>query len=139
MTDMTDLELLAELGVEAKPEKHKKRTPKEERIIAGFEEIQKFVDDNGRLPTHDEGNDIFERLYATRLDQIRRQAECRDLVEEFDHQDLLGDTSVEIEEVPADIGDDELLAELGIEQQGSDVNRICYRVRSRDHFAGKED
>jgi len=130
MTDMTDLELLAELGVEAKPEKQKKRTPKEERIIAGFEEIQKFVDDNGRLPTHDEGNEIFERLYATRLDQIRRQAECRDLVEEFDYQNLLAGASVEIEEVPADIGDDELLSELGIEQQESDVT-ILKHVKTR--------
>ena len=90
MTDMSDIELLAALGVEAKEEKKKKRTPREERIIAGFEEIQKFVNDNGRLPAHGEGNDIFERLYATRLDQIRKQAECRDLVAEMDHQGLAG-------------------------------------------------
>lgn len=130
MTELTDLQLLAELGVDAKPEKKKKRTPKEERIIAGFEEIQKFVDDNGHLPTHAEDNDIFERLYATRLDQIRKQTECRDLVAELDHQGLLNGASVDAEKLSSDIGDDELLAELGVEQQTNDVTTLKH-VKTR--------
>ena len=44
MTEMSDLELLDALGVEAKTEKKATRTPREERIIAGFEEIQEFVE-----------------------------------------------------------------------------------------------
>ncbi|KKJ78006.1 hypothetical protein WH95_06270 [Kiloniella litopenaei] len=130
MAELSDLELLDALGVEAKEEKKKKRTPKEERIIAGFEEIQKFVDDNGRLPAHGEGNDIFERLYATRLDQIRKQAECRDLVTELDHQGLLDGASEPVEEIPTDIDDDALLAELGVEAKTDDVT-VLKHVKTR--------
>ena len=64
--------LLSELGVETKVAKPKKYTAKEERVIAGFEEIQRFVAEHGRSPGHGEQNDIFERLYAVRLDQIRK-------------------------------------------------------------------
>ena len=73
MADPSDQELLDALGVEVKADKKATHTPREERIIAGFEEIQRFVEEQGRLPAHGEGNDIFERIYATRLDQIRNQ------------------------------------------------------------------
>jgi len=45
-----DLNLLAELGVEVEAPPPVKRSPKEERIIAGFEEIERFVKENNRLP-----------------------------------------------------------------------------------------
>ena len=35
--------LLDELGVEVETNKGSSRTPREERVIAGFEEIQRFV------------------------------------------------------------------------------------------------
>lgn len=106
--------LLAELGVEVEIKKTAVRTSREERIIAGFEEIQRFVEQNGRLPSTTEGKDIFERIYATRLHQIRSQQECRDVLSEFDHQGLL-DGDVVFEEVaPHELSDDELLAELGV-------------------------
>ena len=89
MSQLDDDDLLEALGVEVVPIKGASRTPREERIIAGFEEIQKFVTDNGRFPEHGEGKDIFERLYAVRLDQIRNQEECRNLLKELDHQNLL--------------------------------------------------
>lgn len=38
-----DLELLAELGVDLAPKPSGQRSAKEERIIAGFEEIERFV------------------------------------------------------------------------------------------------
>jgi len=63
-------DLLDALGIEAEPVKKKSRSPRDERIITGFEEIQRFVEQNGHPPKHGEANDIFERLYATRLDQI---------------------------------------------------------------------
>ncbi|MDN2660133.1 GIY-YIG nuclease family protein [Neptunomonas sp. CHC150] len=108
-------ELLAELGVEVKQEKKSARTPKEERIIAGFEEVQRFVDEHGRTPEHGESKDIFERLYATRLDQIRKQEECRVLVEPMDHQGLVAG-GLQVAEPPAEYNsDEELLAQLGID------------------------
>lgn len=69
---MSDLNLDAlrdELADFAQPEKKVGRGPREERIIAGFEEIQRFTDEHGRAPQHGEDRDIFERLYAVRLDR----------------------------------------------------------------------
>ncbi|WP_321532379.1 GIY-YIG nuclease family protein [uncultured Desulfuromonas sp.] len=112
-TDEDDA-LLAELGVEVETKKVVARTPREERIIAGFEEIQRFVEQNDRLPSSTEGNDIFERIYATRLNQIRSQQECRDLLSEFDNQGLL-DGDVQNENADScELTDDELLEELGV-------------------------
>lgn len=60
---MTDLDLDSledELKDFAEPDKKGGRSPREERVIAGFEEIQKFVNEYGRQPLHGEGRDIFE-------------------------------------------------------------------------------
>ncbi len=113
MVEKSNKELLDELGIEAEPTKKSTRSPREERIIAGFEEIQRFVEQNGHPPAHGEGNEIFERLYATRLDQIRSKKECRNLVQELDYQELL-EGATHIAEPPAEYNsDEELLAELG--------------------------
>ncbi|MFC6763409.1 hypothetical protein ACFQFQ_33395 [Sulfitobacter porphyrae] len=48
-TDEDDA-LLAELGVEVEVKKQLSRTPREERIIAGFEEILRFADEHGNSP-----------------------------------------------------------------------------------------
>ena len=71
MSDPNLDELAAELAEFAEPENKGVRPPREERIIAGFEEIQRFVEKHGRAPQHGEGRDIFERLYAVRLDRLR--------------------------------------------------------------------
>lgn len=139
MTELSDLEILDALGVEAKPDKKKARTPREERIIAGFEEIQKFVDDHGRLPAHGEDNDIFERLYATRLDQIRRLEECRDVVKELDHQGLLEGGTESAAEVSDDIGDDELLSQLGVSAATDSDVTVLKHVRPRAEVRAAED
>ena len=62
-----DNELLAQLGVEVVAKKAVKYTAVEQRIITGFEEIQKFVDEYNRLPESGEDRDIFERIYACLL------------------------------------------------------------------------
>lgn len=114
--------LLAELGIEVEPKKTSDYTAREERIIAGFEEIQKFVEEHGRLPRHGENKDIFERLYAVRLDQIRKQEECINLLKDLDHQNLLDGSYKRATDVPDDIDDDELLAQLGLDE--NDENSI---------------
>ncbi|MGB0921382.1 MAG: GIY-YIG nuclease family protein [Alphaproteobacteria bacterium] len=136
MAELSDKELLDALGVDAKPKKKAARTQREERIIAGFEEIQRFVDEHGHPPAHGEERDIFERLYAVRLDRIREQAECRELVEELDHQGLLGDQPIEV--VADDIDDEALLAELGVEGQSSDLTKLKH-VRSSDEKRAVEE
>jgi hypothetical protein len=47
MAELSDLELLAELGVETTAEPKRALTPLQERIIAGFEDIQRFVAEHG--------------------------------------------------------------------------------------------
>ncbi len=112
---MSDLdELYDELSDLHAPKKDgSSRSPREERIIAGFEDIERFFEQNGRLPQHGEDKDIFERLYAVRLDQIRASAECRAVLQGLDKHGLLGDTSVISETSVDEIDEDELLAELG--------------------------
>jgi len=121
--------LLAELGVDVEVKKAVSRTPREERIIAGFEEIQRFTEEYGRAPEHGEARDIFERLYAVRLDRIRELQECRDLVEPLDQQNLLGGSAATQPSDADDLDDDALLAELGIEVEAPPITELKH-VRS---------
>ena len=121
--------LLAELGVEGKTNEATTYTTREERIIAGFEEIQKFVEDQGRSPQLDKDGDIFERIYATRLQCIREQEECRSLLGEFDYQNLLTDRVNEQSPDPDELDDDALLAELGVVNSDLSITKL-HNVRS---------
>jgi T5orf172 domain len=107
--------LLEELGVEVETKRQSSWTPREERIIAGFEEIQRFVEQHGRAPQHGEDREIFERLYAVRLDRLRELDECRALLAPLDHQGLLTREPAAAVNLPDDLDDDELLAQLGVE------------------------
>ena len=127
-TDEDDA-LLAELGVVVEPEKAANRTPREERIIAGFEDIQRFVETHGRAPRHGEDGDIFERLYAVRLDRIREQDDCRALLAPFDNKGLLDHQPEAASASPDAIDDDALLAELGVEADAPDITDLRH-VRS---------
>ena len=122
--------LLDELGVEVEAPRHGSRTAREERIIAGFEEIQRFFDEHGRAPQHGEERDIFERLYAVRLDRLREQAECRTILEPLDHQGLLKGQVHEKAVEPDELDDDELLAELGVGAAAPDDITNLKHVRS---------
>jgi len=127
-TDEDDA-LLAELGVEVEVKKQLSRTPREERIIAGFEEILRFAVEHGRPPQHGEDRDIFERLYAVRLDRIRDLQECRDLLAPLDEQGLLANTPAPSASDSDDLDDDALLAELGVEVAKSPLTELKH-VRS---------
>ncbi|MEO9515613.1 MAG: GIY-YIG nuclease family protein [Paracoccaceae bacterium] len=121
--------LLAELGVEVETKKAVTHTPREERIIAGFEEIQRFAEETGSAPQHGEDRDIFERLYAVRLDRIRELQECRDLAEPLDESGLLTG-AVEVQFAGAEeLDDDALLAELGVEVEAPPITELKH-VRS---------
>ena len=139
MAELSDKEILDALGVESEKKKTATRSPREERIIAGFEEIQRFVHENGRPPAHGEDKDIFERLYATRLDQIRNKDECRSTVVELDHQGLL-DASPETIETNADeLDDSALLAELGVDARPEgDITELKHIKPRMDVRAAEE-
>jgi hypothetical protein len=130
--------LLAELGIEVEVKKAPTRSPQEERIIAGFEEVQRFVAEHGRIPEHGETNDIFERLYAVRLDRIREQQEAHDLVAELDHQGLLEGATQDTTPLDEDVDDDALLAELGIDVDALPITKLKH-VRSTAEKKAAED
>ena len=118
MADMDDDELLDALGVGVAPLKASSRTPREERIIAGFEDILRFHQAHRRAPQHGEGRDIFERLYAVRLDQLRKLPEAHALLAAMDAPGLLAGASSSAANVD-ELDEDALLAELGV---GDDVS-----------------
>jgi hypothetical protein len=136
-----DFELLSELGVETAPIATEGRTAREQRIVAGFEEIERFFEEHRRAPQHGEGRDIFERLYAVRLDRMRASEECRAVLRPLDGHGLLtapvaSDAAQAIDEA----NDDELLAALGVEPDAadSDVTKLVH-VRSNVDRQAAED
>ena len=140
MADFTDDDdaLLAELGVEVEPKRVGSRTPQQERVIAGFEDIQRFVEEHGHAPRHGESRDIFERLYAVRLDRIAQLPECRDLVSPLDHQGLLSGHAVASEDDADELDDDALLAALGVDDELSEITDLRHVRPSAEKRAAEE-
>jgi hypothetical protein len=138
LTDEDDA-LLAELGIEVDTKKSPTHSVREERIIAGFEEIQKFVNNYGRLPQHGEQKEIFERLLAVRLDQIQKQEESKSLLKSMDHQGLLDGEFKPIIDIPDDIDDDELLAQLGLNESEENSITNLRHVKSRAEKKAAEE
>ncbi len=134
-----DDNLIAELGIEHEVKKKPALSAKEERITAGFEEIQKFVEEHKREPTFDCNKDIFERLYATRLEQIRRQPDCVELLKDSDHQDLLNESFLSDAGEEDDLDDEALLGELGFNTKtDSDLTSLRH-VKPRSEIKPAEE
>jgi hypothetical protein len=138
MSDIDLDKLRAELDDFAEPQKKGGRSPREERIIAGFEEIQRFVDKHGRVPQHGEDRDIFERLYAVRLDRLRALQECRSLLTPMDRQGLLSGGEIVAAASSGIIDDDELLAELRGAAGEEGVTDLRHVRKSVDKRAAEE-
>ncbi len=127
-----DLELLAQLGISLELNKAETHSAREERLIVGFEDIVTFFETHGRLPEHGEDRDIFERLYAVRLDRLRANPEFRDLLASHDPHGLLSQTLTSPPAAIDELDDDALLSELGInEADGRDISTLKHvKVRS---------
>ena len=133
-----DAALLDELGVEVEPEKVARHTAREERIIAGFEEIQRFVDLHGRPPERGEDRDVFERLYSVRLDRILKHEECRKVLAPLDWQGLLSGGTGVAKPLPDAVDDDALLAELGVQAASPDITKLCHVRSSAEKRAAEQ-
>ncbi|MBC8201986.1 MAG: GIY-YIG nuclease family protein [Planctomycetes bacterium] len=132
--------LLAELGVEAKAEKVASFSRIEERVIAGFEEIQHFYKEHDRLPESGDDRDIFERMYAIRLERIAGSEEYRKLLTEFDEEGLLdmveSDGSQSMDE---EMTDGELLAALGTgKENSSNISNLKHVREFKERAEGEE-
>ncbi len=139
MDDWSDDELLAELGVSAELTKLAARTPREERIIAGFEDIVRFFEQHGRAPQHGEARDIFERLYAVRLDQMRELAEARELLSSLDAHRLLDSVRPSDTIVAEPLDDEALLETLGVAKKADDDVTTLRHVVSREARKAAEE
>lgn len=115
--ECSDDEIFNELAELFPVEKKEERalTPEEERIIAGFEEIQAFYDRSHRLPSA-AATDIIERLLAIRLSTIQGKDKCREVLIGQDPDGLLN------KEVPhtlntEELSDDDLASLLGDDEK----------------------
>ena len=148
-------ELRSELEEFAKPAKADAGSAKEQRIIAGFQEIERFVEEHGRLPQHGEDRDIFERIYAVRLDRLRTTPECRAVLIGRDSHRLLESSRHHLDSrvlredpgeylvseiVEAEPSDDELMDVLRGEEATPfrDIKELR-NVRSREEIRAAEE
>ncbi len=135
----SDLDAIAaELSEFAPPEKKDGRPASEERVIAGFEEIQRFTEKHGRAPQHGEDRDIFERLYAVRLDRLRALPDCRILLEPLDHQGLLAAAPAAAAPTEETIDIDALAAELTGVADADDITVLRHVRTSVEKRAAEE-
>jgi hypothetical protein len=134
-----DDELLAELGIDVEVETKSAHTPREARIMAGLEDIQLFFDKNKHMPQHGEGRDIFERIYATRLDAILASQECMNVLYGLNKHGLFTNAKVIAEESDKEIDDDKLLAELGIAiKSDGDLTSLTHVKSTAEKKAAEE-
>lgn len=131
VAELSDDELLAELGIVLEVEKRAKYTPQQERIIAGFEDIQRFYESHGHLPRHGERFDIFERLYAVRLDRLKALPEAMDLLVPMDTLGLLTSVNSTLN-VDEELNDEDLLGELGVELEDESNIAVLRHVGTRE-------
>ncbi|MDC5483030.1 GIY-YIG nuclease family protein [Acinetobacter baumannii] len=137
MADISDDDLLSELGIDLAPVKQVTYTAKEERLISGFEEIVQFYEKNHKAPSNSNDADIFERIYAVRLDQLRKLPEAISLLEGFDQHNLLNSTTSELPDI-SKLEDEDLLSELEIEVESEDSILVLQHVRTQKERAASE-
>lgn len=123
-----DLEILEKLEINTTPEPSIQQSTWEQRVIAGFQEIEQFVQEHGRLPQHGEERGIFERLYAVRLDRLRKSTECRAILEPLDSQGLLSCTDgIKETNLSNDLSNEELLALIGVNvEPENDITQLIH-------------
>ena len=127
---------LAEFDVAKKPAQ---RSAVEERLVAGFEDIQRFVDQTGHSPRNGTEYDIFERLYAVRLRRLTENREYRELLEPMDYQGLLSATYSDTKANDDDLDMDALASDLeDLEDVASDITELRHVRPAAEKRAAEE-
>lgn len=142
MTDDLDAlaDDLAEFAIEDKPVA---RSAVDERVIAGFEDIQRFAQQAGHPPRHGDDKDIFERLYAVRLERLAANPTYVALLQPNDHQGLLNEAST-ASEPDDDIDLDALASDLeDLDDVVSDITELKHvrpvaEKRAAEEIANRE-
>jgi len=136
---LSDDALLAALGIDLDAPSPTGHTALEERLIAGFEDIVRFHQTYGRAPQAGENRNIFERLYALRLEQLRQSPQARELLAARDAPGLLDTSAPALDVIHLD--KDALLAELGMDPPPVDAGDIhdLRHVRPRSNRQAAQD
>ena len=123
-------DLLEALGVATEEPETGAYTPRQERLLAGFEDVVRFRETHGHAPQHGQSLDIFERLYAVRLDQLLKlsEEELR-LLRPLDRFGLLA--GPKDEDVRADTLSAEELLEALASNDADDIENLVH-VRSAE-------
>lgn len=143
MVNMIDLDSLAdELEEFSPPEKKSKNSAVEERVVAGFEEINRFFEDHKRRPEHAEGRDIFERIYAARLQVLSRNSEYRGLLQDYDVHNLLNDNA-QGQSDDTEINIDDIEKELQTDFHANGITELRHvrpnkEIRAAEEIASRE-
>lgn len=139
MTKTSEDDMLAALGVDTSPEEIRQYTRAEERLIAGFEDIQRFVEEHKHAPHHGENLGIFERMYAVRLDRLRKLPDALKLLQPMDTQGLLAGDDHHGAAQADDADEDALLATLGVDGTGDDDITVLKHVKSHAERKAAEE
>ena len=131
-------ELAEELSEFEDKKKAKSSSPLQDRVIAGFEEITRFVDEHERIPQNIEGRDIFERLYAVRLKEIRKLEVSSELLSEIDSHGLLLIEDDSDQMLDEDLDEDDLLAELETDFGETELSQLTHVRSSAEKRAAEE-
>jgi hypothetical protein len=119
-------DLLDALGIEVEEPETGGYTPRQERLIAGFEDVLRFRETNGTGPEHGVNRDIFERIYAVRLDQLRKQPEeDLALLRPLDHSGLLTVPNPSAARAVETLSPEELLEALAQDDPG-DIGTLVH-------------
>ncbi len=92
------------------------------------------------MPQHGENKDIFERLYAVRLNRMRESQECLDILRDLDTKKLLATEGMpSVATLKDEPSNNELLSMLGVKSVANDdVSNLVY-VRSREEIKAAEE
>lgn len=112
--------------------------PQEQRIVIGFEDIQNFVEEHKRIPELANTTDIFERIYALRLERIKSTKEYRDLVLPLDHQGVLEEAAISTVHSIEKIDENKLMAELEDIVNTSEITELRHVRASAEKRAAEE-
>ena len=122
MTEQTAQEILDDLGIAIDDGSKSEYSPWQQRVIAGFEDIQRFVEEHNRLPRKDSESNLFEPIYAIRLERIRNIPEACELVKSVASHNLIVSS---LENDLSKVDSAAILAELGITPNAdNDITRL---------------
>ena len=125
MTTPSNEDILKDLGIIVEKQAPKSLTPRQQRIVAGFEDIQRFVTEHNRLPNRNAKDNLFEPIYAIRLEKINASPEARNLLRAIDTQGLISESCSEDESESTEGSDNASLDK----SQLNDITRLQH-VRS---------